>query len=503
MIRDKLSDAREALLGDGEPDVQTQTRRLGYQPYRSGGIDSITPTTGELDTYWEQYQTCPLVRIPIRMYAEDIIEPGYRVDIDDDSLAEKLESWLEEAAIIAGESDRDVSQLFYNKIIQKEVRGTGLTEIVPQEGNEDNIWGFRLINVATVNGYTYEDKAILIQPEDTDHDGVLLTDRGEAAAYGQWDSNAFAGPFDDKNTVFLSQNDVVKMTQDEDTSEIFGTSTIEPVSDQIEELRQMLNDTSEAVHSKAWPHWIFKLGEPNGDISNPRAGIWPEEEIKNYRNSHKGGEWSAGQKDFVPGDVGVEVIDSDVPEIKPLLNWYVEQIITAMPTPKYKIGHADSVNRDITKTQQEQYERKVKQERRRLERAFTPVIRRKARELGASEELASSVELKIEEDRTENPLERDDFDSSEFAEFAQGINNLAGEGSPSEIVKPDEVREMLGLTTRANSEDEDDGDDFEDEMASLDEDDKEVQAQFEELYGEPLTPEDGGTDEQSAAPSAD
>jgi hypothetical protein len=495
-LRERASEFTDALLGDGTPEPRTRDREDvpgGYGLYQDARqIDTITPDENDLEKFWEQYQTCSLVRVAIRMYREDVTEPGYRVQTDNESLTAELESWLAECAIINGESDHDISELWDATITQKEVRGTALAEVVPQASNSNNIWGFRLINVSTVNAYTYENKAVLIRPADDELDDAVLTDSGEAAAYGQWDDDAIAGPFNDTDTVPLSQDDIVKLTQDGDTDDIFGTSTIAPVSKEIDELQQMLHDISQAIHSKGYPHWIFKLGEPNGDVSDPRAGIWPDEEMRNYRQSHKEGNWNIGQKDFVPGDVDVETISSDVPEIEELLDWYVEQIISAMPVPKFKIGHADSVNRDITKTQQEQYEHKVQAERRRLENTYQPLLKRKAREWGYSGSDVDSIALMIEEPRGENPLARDDFDAGEFKAFANGVQQLSG-GSPEAIVTADEAREMLGLPTGDERDASDDAGEANAQLSkapALDEDDEQVREQFEQLYGEPAVSTD-------------
>jgi hypothetical protein len=446
-LSNSFSTVREAVLGNGEPDSQTDDRRGGYGFYQDGReIDTITPDENNLEKFWQQYQTCSLVRIPIRMYGEDVVEPGYRVDSDSEELDEELEGWLSECAIINGETEHDITDLWAGSLTQQEVRGTALVEVVPKASNPDEMWGFRLINVSTVNAYTYENKAVLIRPDDTEHEDIVTTQSGEAAAYGQWDSDAIAGPFDSKDTIPLSQNDIIKLTQDGDTSDIFGTSSIAPVSKEIDELRRMLDDVSEAVHSKGYPHWIFKMGEPVGDVTDARAGVWPDEEMEAYQQAHQEGNWSTGQKDFVPGDVDVDTISSDVPEIEELLDWYVEQIISAMPVPKYKVGHADSVNRDITKTQQAQYERKVQGERRRLETSFEPALQRKAREWGYSDAVVDSISLEIEEPKEENPLARDDFDADDFANFARGVTEISG-GNPSDVVTPEEARDMLGLPT--------------------------------------------------------
>lgn len=497
-IRDRTAQLGEALLSDEAlPRTHQNTGEYAHFSIR-GNVSRIGPDQGDLEKYWDQYRLCPLVRVPINIFADDVTAPGYRVQADDEQLVADLEEWLSNAAIVGGESHRDFAEILQGAIVHEQVRGTALVEKVAADDAPDETWGFRLVNPSTVEAYTYESKAFLIRPDDTGVDGVKLTPSGEAAAYGQWGDGALAGPFNE-DTVYLSQDDLIKLVQDPDTADIFGNSTIEPVSTEIDELYRMLDDVGEAVHSKGYPHWLFKLGEPNGDAQNPRAGVWPEEQMRSYRDEHKDGNWEVGSKDFVPGDVEVETISSDVPEIEELLDWYVQEIMASMPVPLYKLGsHANDINRDITSEQSPQYERRVKAKRRRLQNAFTPVLKEKARELGYGDELVSSVELSIEEERESNPLKRDDFSPSDFAEFAQGLK-AAGGGDATAVVEPDEMRELLGLPER-------DGDDGSLDESSLDEAHPEVQAQFEELYGEPAVPDeldDGDDVELDTSPESD
>jgi hypothetical protein len=140
----------------------------------------------------------------------------------------------------------------------------------------------------------------------------------------------------------------------------------------------------------------------------------------------------------------------------------------------------------------------VQAERRRLESAFEPVLRRKAQEWGYGEDAVESLQLKIEEPREENPMARDDFDAEEFSNFAQGLKRISG-GNPQDVVEPDEVREMLGLPTempnRADSATSNpQGADELTGLDGLDETDEEVIAQFQELYGEPAVEDASATE---------
>lgn len=490
-LRNGAKRASEAVL-QSEPDVQSRTNSGDYAHYSlHGDTNRIGPNQGDLEKFWSQYLSCPLVRVSVDIYADDVTAPGYRVDSIDDGLSNDLDKWLSSAAIVGGESHRDFSEILNGSVVQEEVRGTAMVEVVPEAGDPDKTWGFRLVNASTVEAYTYDNKAVLIRPDDDTVSGAQTTPTGEAAAYGQWGDGALAGPFN-RDTVYLSQNDVIKLVQNPDTNEIFGNSSVEPVSSEIDELYRMLDDVGEAVHSKGYPLWVFGLGEPNGDAQNPRAGVWPEEKIKDYRDSHKEGNWSTNQKDFVPGDVDVSRVEGEVPEVEELLDWYVEEIVSAMPVPKYKLGFAGSINRDITTEQSPQYERKVESKRRRLQNAFTPILKQKAEEMGYSEEAVESVQLRITEPKEENPLKRDDFDAGDFKKFASALDSATG-GEASEVVGPEEMRDLLGLPDR----DEVTESSLEDGDSQLDEDNAEVQAQFAEMYeSEPAVPDsvDDGDD---------
>jgi hypothetical protein len=475
-LRKRSNQLSEALLGHADPDPQSRVYSGDYAHYHvSKEQHRVKPDQGDLERYWELYKKTPLVRVSINTFADDVTAPGVRVLADDDELQSELARWKRNAAIIGGESHRELDELLYLKVIQEQVRGTALAEAVPTKENLDDLYGFRLVNPSTVVTYTYESQPVLIRPDEKDIEDVFETKRGEASAYGQWDDGALAGPFN-RETVHLSQNDIIKLVQDPDTHDIFGNSTIAPVSEEIEELHRMLEDIGEAVHNKAWPHWLFQLGEPSGDPQNPRKGVWPSEKIKDFRDEHKNGNWSAGQKDFVPGDADVEVIDSDVPEIEDLLGEYIELILSAMPVPKAKLGFAGDINRDIVKEQIPQYERRVRSKRRDLESAFEPYFRRKARELGYDDEAVESIELRIEEERETNPLKREDFDTEDFAQFCQGLE-AAGGGDATEIVDPDEMRDLLGLPDRDDNED----------VSELAED---IDGDFEDTFGEPVVPDE-------------
>jgi len=235
---------------------------------------------------------------------------------------------------------------------------------------------------------------------------------------------------------------VIKIVRDGDAYDIFGTSRLEGVADDIVTLNQILDDNAEAIAAKGHPYWIFKMGEPQGDVDNPGAGIWPKDRIEQFSNEHTKANFDAGQKDFVPGDVDVDVVHGETADIKPTVNYHTERILSAMPTPKFMVGFADAVNRDITTEQYDAYLTQVRKTRREIESAFRPALKRKAREWGYDGEAVENLELSIEEETQDNPLENNNFDAQEFKAMAEGLRSL----EQSSSVSTEEIREnFLGL----------------------------------------------------------
>lgn len=450
--KDKI---QRVLAGDGEPDSQTQDPEYnerdgrGFSSFRFGGdVERRSPPQDSLRKYWRQYETTGIVRKSINTYANDIIEPGYHVESSDEELERRMNDWLQEGVIANGVQDKDFLNLIEDVIKQREVRGTALVEIVPQANNRDGIWGFRLINVESVNALEKEKSGLLVRPDETDLDDVPVTQRGEAAAYIQYDNRAFGGPFDEDD-VPLSQNDVLKFVRDGDAYDVFGTSRIEGISQDIETLNDILDDNAEAIASKGHPYWIFKMGEPTDDPENPRAGIWPDDKIQALRDSHKSDNYNAGQKDFLPGDVDVRTVSGETADIKPTIQFHTERILSALPTPKFMVGFADSVNRDISKEQFNAYMTQVRKARRELEQDFRPALKRKAKEWGYDGEAVESLELSIEQQTQKNPLRNEEFDAQEFKALAEGLRSF----EESDAVSNEEIRQnLLGLPPQEESE---------------------------------------------------
>jgi hypothetical protein len=145
--------------------------------------------------------------------------------------------------------------------------------------------------------------------------------------------------------------------------------------------------------------------------------------------------------------VNVDTISGETADIKPTIQYHTERILAALPTPKFMVGFADAVNRDISQEQYNAYKTQVRKARRELERDFRPALKRKAEEWGYDN---ASVELQIERQTHENPLRNNDFNAQEFKALAEGMRSL----EQSDTVSTKEIREnFLGLPPEKEGED--------------------------------------------------
>lgn len=437
MIREKVK-AALAAVGDLTPDAQT--RRTRWFSTRQSRIE---PETGEIEDFVADYKQCPLVSIPLDNFASDVMEPGIRIELpDEDSsdseLDDDLEDWLSEAAIIGGEFGGDTATLMESQVRDNRLRGTGMTEVVYDNAEQKNaIAGFLNFQSETVAAYTRPGKSILIQPDDTDieidqHNRSVpaTTPAGEAAAYVQYDD--YLGS--EKGEVPLSTEDVVKIVNNPDTGAIMGRSDIEPVHDRVRGLLQKLTDVDEAIAAKAYKFWLFQLGSEDDPMDQDKA--------EKFMNAHSDDEWEPGNKQAVSGNVSIETISGEVPEVWDSFDFDVQFILSSLPTPKYRTGFSDNINRDVAKRQQEDYEDAIANERRKLEAAWQPVIQRKANELADGEE-APDVKLVIEPEEDESPLANPNFDASEFKAAMSGLKQAAPGGAVEQVITPEAIVETF------------------------------------------------------------
>lgn len=431
-----------ASLRDREqtPDVR-QDGDFANTPFRGGeAFEREEPPKDHMRRYWRQYETTPMVREPINSFAQQVVEPGYRVvvetdepkserakpnpetgmidpapgEADDDEAVltpkqrKKLEEWLESCAIIEKEPDKNIRHMLKKAVVQREVRGTALIEKVYAEEDQDTLYGLAFLNAETVRPNTRPGTPLLLLPDDSpgdfDVDGEIpRTNGGLTAAYTQYTTSSGYGTqdpnSDDVNNFAL--DDVVKLTRDADVNEAFGTSRLETCTEAIEGLKQKVRDQNEAISSKAYPLWLFLFGTEEQP--------WNGDDIQRFMEAHEMDNFHPGLKQGVRGDVDIETISGEVADIAEYLEFDIDYIMSAMPLPKYALGAFEQkMNVSGTKTQERQIQRQLKEARRELEAEFTDVVQHKAGEMfDLGDDEAEKVKFKMgipgEEYHRQNP----------------------------------------------------------------------------------------------------
>lgn len=358
--------------------------------------DKHFPDQRKMEDNWELYRDFGLVRASIRGFASEVISPGYYVDAESEKVREDLEDWLENCSIISGEHDKDFRELGKKSTIQREVRGTALIEKVPSK--DGNLYGFKMINPEKVRAYTKPGQAILLEPdedieklgeenEDFAVDDVKTTANGDIAAYVQWDAS-LSTVTSNKTEIPFTKDQIIKLTRDEDVGEIFGNSRLESVKARAESLLEKMENNDDAIRATAHPFWLFKMGGEDDP--------WTEEEIKEFMKHHDGDEFSPGMKQAVQGNVDIDTISGDVAEIQDFLEFDVNMIMSEMPIPKYALGaFEEDVNQFVSRSQETELRKQVREARQELESEFTPVLKEKAKELGHSEEDVNRLKIGI------------------------------------------------------------------------------------------------------------
>ncbi len=462
------------------------------------------PDREDIEKWADEYYANPLIRMPVRNFASDVVAPGYRVNVhtedDEDEpvvpsdykyeefqgrdLSDAIELWLSQCAIVGGRFNRDISDLLEDVVLDlRGRRGTALIEHAYDNPEQrEYILGIRTFKPETTTAYTRQGKNILLRPDDDpgEFETVAIQDIGDpfrdtapktaadkTAAFVQFDD--IFGGFDEKDDIPFALDDVTLISNDPDTGNIFGRPDTASVLDRSQELREQFADTAQAVKAVGYGHWIAQVDTADEDEARKLLdGFDPS---------------TPEATNVVNYQVDVEEVDGQIPDNVDHIQQQIEYILSALPTPLYRVGFAGDINRDVTDVQQDDYQEQVRRERDRLESAFSELLEQKAREFLYGDAKASQdvpdVELVIEPERDENPLKDEEFDADEFSNVMQGLKAAAPGGAVEQVVPPHEVREtFLGLDA-----DPPEAPDSEGEMAGLpDEADPQVREAFNDAY---------------------
>lgn len=437
--------------------------RVGAPSEDAIGIETSDAPESIADNWQNYYKEFGLTRAALTIFDEDVVEPGYRISVEDadgerdEDMEDALKLWAENCAIHGGETHQDFREILANCPSQRRGKGTVLIEKVGTRDDPDALAALMFLDPSTFKIYVREDQPILAQPDDDvslvgiDVDDVshLETPSGDTAAYVQYD-DALANTPDDKNPIPFSADDIIKLTYDADTGEIWGTSVFDAVADRIDALRQKLADRDVSIRQTGYPHRIYN------------SETWTKEEARDYAEAHAEGDVSseygpdsdhdtpggekpsfAGRVDFVSDNVDVQVEEGSVPDLEGAVMDDVQQIFSVMPVSRFKIAYEEDINQFVVEPQNEKDSKLVDSERGYLERKFQPVFQEKADEL-AGGSYGGEVTLKIEPREQDNPLRREGFPADNLEAFATYWQSLLQAGADAHI-PPEAMAEFAGF----------------------------------------------------------
>lgn len=368
-----ITDLAQSLTAD----PQSQDSRTRGAGTWGEGVNYDDPDKADIEDFRKLYRTNPFVRESVRTFVQEVLEPGYRVEADSEDTVAELEEWLEEAAVIGGRVDQDVHLLLTQALIDELIAGSAPVEHVPAAEDPEALAGLKLVKAETLKAYKRPGQNVLVQPGDEEKKWATdypRTDDDDIAAFVQYDD---AIGFDEEDENPFTAGEITLLTRDRETGSVWGESICKPIKKRAEGALQKLADVDQAVKTMGHPHRYVKFG----DEEHP----WDyEEEIQPFMEQYEPGNFEPGQSSGGPADVNIEQYSGEVPtEILDALRADVNVIMTAMPIPKYELGaFEENVNQFIGRSQENKQNLQIRSTRRELEADFTPILKKKAEQLG-------------------------------------------------------------------------------------------------------------------------
>lgn len=460
--RGRLRRTLDSLQATFSQTVETVTRQARFE-ISGGGVDTVD-APDNLDELVDEAKKVGFVWRAFDIFANEVWEPGFRLEGPDQTLAffqgdkDDIDAtppegtpeggFLENCGVHAGIKQSEFYHIGKQATFQRRLRGTVLVEMLKNDTDtaipDTEITGFNFVRPETISAETYPYSNILIDPDDTDVDGVDLTRRGEAAAYIQWEDSSILGRNRanglENEEVPLSQNDLKKQVLNpgigDDASEeqgVFGTSEIEPISEDIAEYRQIKRDRATAIQNKAHGVHFIEHGREVLDLGNNQKEIieWDDSSMDDFESNLS----SLEPGGYVTHDASVNVDrkTGDVPDLTATMQQIINDIFSGLPVPKYKVGFEDDVNRDVTSEQSDDSEKLIQEERQYQEEWWTQVFKLVAETWGLPTE---GLQLKLEPEPKDSPvmsMSAEEIDK--LKTYAQALNTLAGpRGGPQTLV---------------------------------------------------------------------
>lgn len=454
------------------------------------GVDEIDPPS-DIDGYWTQYKKTAIARANLNQFVSDVVAPGVRIEAEDDATVDYFMGgedapsetpeggFLQQCFVFAGERRQPFLPGLKSTILNRWVRGTDMNELLKADpGRVDSpITGFYKIRPETVYPQVYSNTNILIDPDDTDVDGVELTPRDEAAAYIQFDDQSILGRrlggFE-KESVPLSQNDVLKQVLDpdiggDDTNEqgVFGESIFAAISTDVEEYNAIKRSQYKAIQRKAYGIWLAQFSQEVLQLSDTERELveWSDSSQSDFSSTLS--DLGPGQVLEADGPIELKEFQSDVPDLAATLDHKVDDITSALPAPKYSVGFEKNINQFVTERQEKRYERIIDEEREYQSRKWGWAFRMVAERHPDLD--PAGLRVLIEPEEEASPVKSMTLEETEkLYNLARAYNELAGPTAGPGTLIDDEtlLTELMQLPEDAGPDLADAMTDLEQEMAS-------------------------------------
>lgn len=442
--------------------VETVTRSTRIN-ISGSDVDEIDPPE-DIDELYDLYKETGIIRSNINQFVSDVTKPGARVEADSDQTRDFFMGgdaapnftpeggFMENCFVYAGEKEQPFGDGLSTTLVNKWVRGTDTVEYLKAnpDSADSEITGFYHIRPETLTAQVKPYTNILLEPDDTDVDGAVMTRRDEVAAYIQFDDESILGRrvgFEGRDSIPLSQNDVMKQVLDpdiggDDTSEegIFGESILTAVNVDATEYNEIKRDRARAIKTKAYGLWDASFEKQVHDLGNEiEITEWNEESIN---------EWIDDVDDIGPGDIvghdgaiNLQRFPSEVPQLEGVLDHYVDDITSPLPAPKYSIGFEKNINQFVTERQEARYDELVDDERENQEAAWTKAFKRVAESYGLD---TSGLKLVIAPQEDDSPVRSlSDEEIERIKVYTDALETVFGSGGAPSYVAEDVLRELI------------------------------------------------------------
>jgi hypothetical protein len=473
-VRSRVASLAPSQDGTADPQARDEDpTTVGREEYREE-VDAE-----QVEQFVEEYYRNPLVRVPIQNFAADVAEPGLSVAVETQEDADvptvpndapdryagegldvALERWLSQAYIDGFSFDVSAETLIEEIVKDRRGRrGTAVVEHAWDDPRErERLLALRTVKTETLTAYTREGKGIVLRPDDDpgSFDTIAINDLGDytrdkapqtpanqTAAVAQFD-DVFGS--EDREEVPFALDDLSISPHDADTGALFGRPDSATVINRARALRRKLRHVDQSVINTAFGNVIATVESNNEEIVR---------NVKDNLDVNVPDRGEAGDVD--PDSVSVtnapvtdlHEVDGGVPDVTDIIQQEIEFILSALPTPLYRVGFAGDINRDVTSEQGEDYRDAIKRERRRIESDLQQPLKLKTREwlhgdATGDESLTVTPHLRIRPSQAESPLRDEEFDASEFSELMSGLSTAAGpKGGATAIVPKEEIIETM------------------------------------------------------------